>query len=377
MKRITVYVILASMLLAWPASAFAEAPGDSAEASILIHADTGRVLCSKNADARMLIASTTKIMTALVVLNHCDPDETVEIKPEHSAIEGSSTYLKPDGEYTVRDLLYGMLLASGNDAAAALACHCAGDIASFAQMMNDTAAQLGLENSSFENPHGLDGENHYSSAYDLAMIAREALKNELFAEIVASKTHTIGEQTYVNHNKLLWNYEGCVGVKTGYTMAAGRTLVSCAERDGMKLICVTLSDRDDWNDHMALYDWAFSEYENRSLLPMGEISRIPVISGEQDSIGVRASENSRVFCEKGREIELRLELPRFVYAGIREGEPAGIARVYSGEELLGEYELVYSETVGVAQSIRMTPWEKFLRVWYMANKFGFVLGGEA
>jgi len=365
------------MLLSNPIPAFAEAPGDSAAASIVIDADSGRVLCSKNADDRRLIASTTKIVTALVVLNHCDPDEKVELKPEHSAIEGSSTYLKPGGDYTVRDLLYGMLLASGNDVAAALACHCAGDIESFAGMMNDLVQELGLENSSFENPHGLDGENHYSSAYDLAMLTREAMKNELFREIVSTKTHAIGEQTYVNHNKLLWNYEGCIGVKPGYTMAAGRTLVSCAERDGMRLICVTLSDMDDWKDHMALYDWAFSNFECHSPLPMGELSRVHVISGEKDSVGIRTAENASVLCEKGAELEFSFELPRFVYAGIKEGETAGLVRVYTGGELLGEYELVYSETVGLAQGIRMTPWEKFLRVWYLANKFGFVLGGEA
>lgn len=377
MRKVIILVTLISIILTCPALAMSEAPADSADASIVIHADTGRVLCSKNADAGKLIASTTKIMTALVVINHCDPEEKVTITAENAAIEGSSTYLQPGEEYTVRDLLYAMMLASGNDVAAALACHCGGDIGGFAQMMNDTARELGLQNCSFENPHGLDGDSHYSSAYDLAMITREAMKNELFAQIVSTKTHTIGEQTFINHNKLLWNYEGCLGVKTGYTMAAGRTLVSCVERNGMRLICVTLSDRDDWNDHMALYDWAFSGYEFRSLLPMGEISRVHVISGEKDSVGVRAAEAPAVLCEKDAELELDLELPRFVYAGIREGEPAGIARVISGGEVLGEYELVYSESVSVAEGLRMTPWEKFLRVWYMANKFGFVLGDGA
>lgn len=370
-------LIFALALASCLSSALAAAPADSAAASIVIDADSGRVLCSKNADARKLIASTTKIMTALVVIDRCQPDEKVEVLPEHAAIEGSSMYLKPGGDYTVRDLLYGMLMASGNDAAAALAFHCGGDLPGFAALMNEKAAELGLENSSFENPHGLDGENHYSSAYDLAMITRAAMQNELFAQIVSTKTHAVGEQTYVNHNKLLWNYEGCVGVKTGYTMAAGRTLVSCAERDGLRLICVTLSDPDDWKDHAALYDWAFSAYEYRNLMPIGEVSRVPVISGEKDSVGVKSLESTGYFCEKGAQFQMSLQLPRFVYAGIKEGEHAGKAQITSNGELVGEYELVYSESVPLADGIRLTPWERFQRAWYLSNKYGFVLGGGA
>ncbi len=191
----------------------------------------------------MLIASTTKIMTALVVLENCSPDDQVKILPEYTSVEGSSMYLKAGESYTVRDLLYGMLLVSGNDAATALAYYCGGSIAGFAEMMNAKAREMGLTNSSCKNPHGLDADGHYSSAEDLAEITREAMKNELFAKIVGTKTYTIGEQTYMNHNKLLWNYDGMLGVKTGYTMAAGRSLVSCAERNGLRLICVTLSTR--------------------------------------------------------------------------------------------------------------------------------------
>lgn len=375
MKKVISFIIALALISG--SSVLAAAPADSASASIVLDADSGRVLCSKNADARKLIASTTKIMTALVVLDHCDPEEAVTVLPEHAAIEGSSMYLRPGGDYTVRDLLYGMMMASGNDAAAALACHCGGDIPGFAALMNEKAAALGLENSSFENPHGLDGESHYSSAYDLALITREAMKNELFAQIVSTKTQAIGDQTYVNHNKLLWNYEGCIGVKTGYTMAAGRTLVSCAERDGLRLICVTLSDGDDWKDHAALYDWAFSAYEYRGLMPMGEISRVPVISGERDSVGVKSADNAGFLCEKGAEFQMSLQLPRFVYAGIKEGEHAGTARITSNGELVGEYELVYSESVPLADGIRLTPWERFQRAWYLSNKYGFVLGGGA
>lgn len=374
MKKIAVYLIFAGLLLSFPLLSRAQAPENSAGAAVLIHKDTGRILYEKNAHERRLIASTTKIMTALVVLENCQPWEKVEVLAEHAAVEGSSMYLVPGGDYTVEELLYGMLLASGNDAAAALACHCGGDISGFADMMNAAAENMGLQNTSFENPHGLDGEEQYSSAYDLALITQKALDNQLFARIVATKSYTLGEQTYVNHNKLLWNLEGCLGVKTGYTMAAGRTLVSCCERQGLELICVTLSDGDDWQDHTALYDWAFSAFEYRSFAPIGELCRIPVISGENDSVGVRVRASEAILCKTGADLELELELPRFVYAGIIEGQYAGAAKVYSQGDLLRVFELEYSETVPVAEGLPLSPWDRFLRAWYMANKFALVLG---
>lgn len=350
------------------------APGTSAGAAVLIHADSGQVLYSHNADSQMLIASTTKIMTALVVLDHCDPDEQVQILPEYTGIEGSSMYLKAGEIYSVADILYGMLLSSGNDAATALACYCGGSIEEFAVLMNEKAAELGLQNTSFENPHGLDGKRQYSSASDLARITCEALTYPLFSQIVSTKTYTVKEQTYINHNKLLWNYEGCLGVKTGYTIAAGRSLVSCAERDGMKLVCVTLSDPHDWKDHTALYDWAFSSYSYRSVLPIGEIGRVHVISGEKSSVGVTAVADARFLCEANAKPELSIELPRFVYAGIKQGDVAGLVRVSIDGEELGEFPLIYSEDVPVAPGIKLTPWERFLRAWYLSNKYGFVLG---
>ncbi|NLH01762.1 MAG: D-alanyl-D-alanine carboxypeptidase, partial [Clostridiales bacterium] len=346
-----------------------------AGAAILVHADTGKVLFSKNADSRMLIASTTKIMTALVVLENCSPDEQVKILPEYTKIEGSSMYLKPGETYTVRDLLYGMLLASGNDAATALACHCGGSIEGFAEMMNKKAAELGPCNSSFRNPHGLDADGHYSSAEDLAIITCEAMKNDLFAKIVSTKTYTVGDQTYMNHNKLLWNYEGTLGVKTGYTMAAGRSLVSCAERNGLRLVCVTLSDPNDWNDHKALYDWGFENYEYKNILPMGVICQVPVISGEKDSVGVIAPEDTRVLVKKGVKLDMKLELPEFVYAGFGKGDCAGRIFVTADDNEVGEFPLVYTESVKVADNAKLSAWERFKRTWFIVNKYGFVFQG--
>ena len=377
MKKVTSGLVTAIIFLSIliPQAAYA-VPENSAESVVLIQADTGQVLYSQNADSHMLIASTTKIMTALVVLENCDPDEQVKILPEYTKVEGSSMYLKAGESYTVRDLLYGMLLVSGNDAATALAYHCGGNIQGFADMMNKKASDMGLSNSSFRNPHGLDADGHYSSAADLAAITCEAMKNELFAKIVSTKTYTVGDQTYMNHNKLLWNYNGCLGVKTGYTMAAGRSLVSCAERNGLRLVCVTLSDPDDWDDHMDLYDWAFENYEYRQVLPMGVICEIPVISGVKDSVGITAATDSPILLDKNAKVNFSLELPEFVYAGVKAGECAGRAFVKENDKVVAEYPLNYTEDVALADNARLSPWERIKRAWFIANRYGFVFDGN-
>ena len=285
-------------------------------------------------------------------------------------------YLKSGESYSVRDLLYGMLLASGNDAATALACHTGGSIEGFAEMMNAKAREMGLTNSSFKNPHGLDADGHYSSAEDLATITCEAMKNELFAKIVSTKTYAVGDQTYMNHNKLLWNYNGALGVKTGYTIAAGRSLVSCAERDGLKLVCVTLSDPDDWDDHMELYDWAFANFEYKRVLPMGVVCEIPVISGEKSSVGVSAATDSCILLDKNAKLNFTLELPEFVYAGIKAGECAGRAFVTADGTTIGEFPLNYSEDIKLADNAKLSAWERIKRAWFIANKYGFVFQSE-
>ena len=234
-----------------------EPPETSAASYILMDAETGQTLAAANESEQRLIASTTKIMTALIVLEQCDPDEEVEIRSDWTGIEGSSMYLEEGQTMTVRDLLFGLLLASGNDAAVALACITAGDVASFSELMNKRAAELGCENTHFVNPHGLDADGQYSCARDLAVIAREAIQDEEFRTIVSTLSTPVGGMVLTNHNRLLRECEGVFGIKTGYTKAAGRTLVTCCERSGVTLICVTLSDPDDWNDHAALYDWAY------------------------------------------------------------------------------------------------------------------------
>lgn len=234
----------------------------SAASAILMDADTGEVLYEKNAERRMLIASTTKIMTALITIEYGGLRDIVTVKQEHMA-EGSSMYLKPGEELTVEALLYGLMLCSGNDAALALADHCGGT-EQFVSRMNETARRIGMENTSFANPNGLDDEVHYSTARDLALLAAYAADNPTFMRICSTSDAAVGSRTMTNHNKLLRRLDGCVGMKTGYTKAAGRTLVSCVRRDGHCLVAVTLQDGNDWVDHEALYAYGFAQLAVRN-----------------------------------------------------------------------------------------------------------------
>lgn len=339
----------------------------SAKAAILMHADSGRVLYEKNADEHMLIASTTKIMTAIVVLEHCELDDLVEIDSRSAGIEGSSMYLKAGESYTVEDLLYGLLLVSGNDAASALALHVADSMEEFAELMNAKAAELGMTESSFKNAHGLDEEGHYSTARDMAKLAAYCMGNEDFARIAGTVSHTVGEQTLVNHNRLLREYDGCLGLKTGYTMAAGRTLVTCAERDGARYVCVTLNDPDDWDDHKALYDWAFANYSFAEVIPAGLSYEVPLISGAEMTAPAETEGAAYALIKNGESYDMELELPAFAFAPISEGERAGRAVACSDGQEIASVRIVYSEDVEVDRELKLTPGERFLRFWVLTG----------
>lgn len=339
----------------------------SAKAAILMHADSGRVLYEKNADEHMLIASTTKIMTAIVVLEHCELDDLVEVDSRSAGIEGSSMYLKAGESYTVEDLLYGLLLVSGNDAASALALHVADSMEEFAELMNAKAAELGMTESSFKNAHGLDEEGHYSTARDMAKLAAYCMGNEDFARIAGTASHTVGEQTLVNHNRLLREYDGCLGLKTGYTMAAGRTLVTCAERDGARYVCVTLNDPDDWDDHKALYDWAFANYSFAEVIPAGLSYEVPLISGAEMTAPAETEGAAYALIQNGESYDMELELPAFAFAPISEGERAGRAVACSDGQEIASVRIVYSEDVEVDRELKLTPGERFLRFWVLTG----------
>lgn len=259
MKRILAAIVLTAALSLHAVPA--QAPSVSAKSAILYDAPSGRVLWQKNASERSLIASTTKIMTAFLVVQLCPMEGIVTVPNSAVGAEGSSVYLKAGEKLSVRELLYGLMLASGNDAALALAHYTCGSVGGFVRLMNWEAAHLGLHDTRFANPNGLDDENNYSTAFDLARLTAAALQNERFAEIVATRQAEIsGGRFLTNHNKLLWQYDGCIGVKTGFTKAAGRILVSAAERNGRTLIAVTIGDGNDWADHAALLDYGFEEH---------------------------------------------------------------------------------------------------------------------
>lgn len=326
-------------------SAAAAAPENAARSAILLDAESGRVLYEKNADAPSLIASTTKIMTGLLVCETCDLSAEFTIPPECVGIEGSSMYLAAGERYTVRELLYGLMLESGNDAAEALAVCCAGSVTAFVARMNARARELGLRQTHFENPSGLDAEGHGSTARELARLACAAMENQTFYEIVSTKTAVVKGRTLTNHNRLLWQYDGAVGVKTGYTRAAGRILVSCAERNGQRLIAVTIGDKDDWRDHAALLDYGFAEFANRVVLRAGQtVASIPVISGERAAAELIVFDALSLPLGETEEAELRVIAPPLAFAPILAG-PAGTVEVWCGGEKLAERTLYYREPI--------------------------------
>lgn len=375
-KTASILAFMLVFVLAAPASAAADEHELSAHSAIVMCPDTGDVLFEKNADERMLIASITKIMTAIVIIENCDLDRSVVIKPEWSAVEGSSMYAKPDESYTVRELLTGMMLASGNDAAEALACTLSGDDRSFSVKMNEKAAQLGMSESSFRNPHGLDDGEHYSTARDMAKLTAYCMKNEVFRQIVSQNSADIKGVTYYNHNRLLREYDGCIGVKTGYTEAAGRTLVSCAERNGMQLVCVTLSAPDDWNDHKYLLDKAFSEQKLLSFCADSFKVELPVASAVKSTAEAVPKNDIKLLVSSTDDTDIELYAPRILFAGGIAGETVGEIRVFVNGELAAREDLVYTESVRQDPGQKLTAHERLLRTFDNLLKPYYVHGEQ-
>ncbi len=323
------------------------APPELSAAAAIVMNSGGEVIFEKNADERRLIASTTKLLTALVVLEHAALGESVPILPEYTNVEGSSMYLPAGAVVTVRELLEGLLLASGNDAALALACHTAGSVEAFTAWMNEKAAALGMTGSRFANPHGLDDPEHYATARDLAALMAACMENQELSALLGERSATVNGQTYGNHNKLLTLCPGCLGGKTGYTEAAGRCLVSCCEREGTRLVCVTLDDPDDWAEHQRLYNWGFENYSTRSVTE-GLRFTVPVLGGERETVTVQASQ-LRLFLPRATELTLVAHLPRFVFAPIEEGARAGSVQVFRSGEKIDEAALYYAESISAGE----------------------------
>ena len=315
--------------------------GLSAKSAVVLDAFSGRTLFAQNADERSLIASTTKIMTGLLVAERCALDESVTVSPEAVGAEGSSLYLAPNEELSVEALLYGLMLHSGNDAALALAIHSAGSAEAFVAQMNARAAQLGLHSTHYANPHGLDSRENYSTARDLAKLAACAMDDPVFHKVVSTKTARFGTRSFANHNKLLWRYPGAVGVKTGYTKAAGRILVSAAERDGRRLIAVTIHDPNDWADHARLLDRGFAAYTKTELLAADEAVGVSPVLEDGGYAYTAAREALVCSLAPGETPTLRLELPKLLFAAPEPGTAAGYAAAYLHGRQLARTELYW------------------------------------
>lgn len=299
-------------------------PSVSAACAVVMDADSGQIVWAKNADTRHAMASTTKIMTALVALRSAELDRSLEVSPEAAGIEGSSVYLYPGEKLTLEELLYAMLLESANDAAAAVAIALSGSVEAFANEMNVCAAELGLTDTHFTNPHGLWDEDHYTTAAELAHIARAAMTYPAFRTMVSTYRKTIplnqteGVRLLINHNKLLKLSSDVIGVKTGYTRKSGRCLVSAAERNGVTLIAVTLDAPDDWRDHLQMLDYGFSRLTHYSFGAAGELCyTLPVVGGEPGYLTVFNTAPLAVTLDADAPPpKLRIELPHMLYAPV-------------------------------------------------------------
>ncbi len=304
----------------------------SAEAAVLMCADTGEVLYSRNGDKRLSMASTTKIMSAHLLIGQSMPEKTITVTKEMTAVEGTSMGLLPGDTVTYDALVCGMLLSSGNDAALTTAISVAGSEKAFAALMNKRATEIGMKNTNFVTASGLDSEEHYSTAYDMALLGCEAISDPRFKSVCSDRHITVWygnppyRRTLSNHNRLLDKYEYSIGIKTGFTKKSGRCLVSAAQKDSITLVAVTLNAPDDWNDHIAMFGYGFSVLEKRAIDTGLENVHLPVTGGERESVSLMLAEDPTLTVRKGEilsEIRSEVFLKPFEYAPIKSGMPVG------------------------------------------------------
>lgn len=323
----------------------------SATSAILIDSKTGRTLFSKNPHLKLPMASTTKIMTALIAIEYGNLDEIVKIKRNSVGIEGSSIYLYENEEITLRDLVYGLMLRSGNDAAVAIATHIGDSLEGFAELMNKKAKEVGAINTNFTNPHGLHEDNHYTTAYDLALITREAMKHPEFKEISKTKIWKANREKndyFYNKNKTLWQYDGGDGVKIGYTKAAGRCLVSSATKNGMQLISVVLNDGNWFNDCYSLLDYGFDNYKPMIIHDKEQFIRnVKVVNGSKEKVAAVVDAGLIIpLSEKDKEkIRIAINLPEQITAPVEKGSQLGDIQVYFDGQLISTNRIVAKEEI--------------------------------
>lgn len=317
----------------------AHEPYVSGKSAVVIEAGTGEIIYQKNAHAPLPMASTTKIMTAICAIENTNTNFPIKVSDTAVGIEGSSIYLQKGEVITIKELLYGLMLNSGNDAAVALAIAVSGSVEDFCNLMNQTAKAIGAKNTNFTNPSGLYDDNHYTTAYDLAIISAYALKNPLFKEIVSSKEKKISapeqKSRYLkNHNKLLWNYSGAIGVKTGYTKKCGRCLVSAATREGVTLVAVTLNAPDDWSDHTKMLDFGFSKAQVSTVFKKGDYATAIEVNGVQ--VPLYFDKSLKVLSKKTEDILVEYDFKNNASLPVFSGEALGRVRlVYNGKTFDG------------------------------------------
>lgn len=354
--------------MAWGASA---PPSVSAKAAVLINADTGEVLFAKNEKERLSMASTTKIMTSLLALEQAAvSNPEITLTTEMVTVEGSSMGLKAGYRLTLRDLAVGMLTVSGNDAANSAAIAMAGSKEEFAKRMNARAAELGMKDTHFVTPSGLDDPEHYSTAYDMAVLGAAAIDNADFLSICSQKQVSVKflvpDQTvrYSNHNRLLSMYEGCIGIKTGFTKKSGRCLVSAAERNGVRLVAVTLNAPDDWTDHQRMFDYGFSALQPYEIDDSGVSLSLPVVGGVQETVSVVGGKVEPLILTEEQHAKLKrvVELPRFAYAPIAPGQALGTIRYELDGKTVATVPLTASGEVA-AVPVERSWWQK-VGAWF-------------
>ncbi|NLM52585.1 MAG: D-alanyl-D-alanine carboxypeptidase [Firmicutes bacterium] len=372
MRRKIMVVLLIILLLLPAGKAFAlEAPTVTARAAIVLDQKTGRILFSKNAYERLPMASTTKIMTAILAIESGKLQDTVTVSEYAALVEGSSIDLEAGETKTLEELLYGLILRSGNDAAVAIAEYLGGSVENFSQLMTQRARRLGAVNTKFMNPHGLDHEEHYTTAYDLALIASHAMSLPKFREIAATLETKISwtgrpyDRVLRNQNKLLTMYDGAEGIKTGWTTPAGRCFVGAASRDGWRLISVVLNAPQMWEDTVKLLDFGFNNYTWETVIAKGQqVKTVAVDKGKMEKVALAAAEEIGLpLKENEREfLRYKFEGPSEVRAPITKGQQLGILRVYFGSECVAQTPLVAAEDVE-----KLNLWQRIIR--FLQNLF--------
>ncbi len=379
-KVCILFIFVFYVLIVCPVTIFANAQNleTSAKSAVLICAESSDVIYSKNMDEKLSMASTTKIMTALLALEQAElNNKEVSITKDMLPVEGSTMGLKVGYKLNLYALAQGMLLISGNDAAHCAAIAIAGSAEEFAKLMNEKAKQIGMKNTNFVTASGLDDEKHYSTAYDMALLAAYAMNNKIFKEIASSKKMKVNyiepnkSCEYTNSNRLLRTYDGCIGVKTGFTKKSGRCLVSCAQRDGKTLIAVTLNDPNDWKDHSNMFDYGFENCNSMTLDSRDLSYQVNVVGSKKNSLELALQEDVRVTLSKQssdiNSIEKNIILPQFIYAPIKKGDCIGHIEYKKDSKVIATGNLLAKEDIEIDTATEETKENK--RLFSFFNKF--------